>query len=96
MKNVRGVCVRVVVLGATISFIATNRSVHAQLIWKRFLQFEHHIRFEFAVCIDFSLDLLIFRQRFFDAVFCVQLWIFSLINVIEHFEWNMEILNLML
>lgn len=97
MKNVRDVCVRVLVfIGASISIIAADRSVHAQLIWERFLQLKHHVRFEFAVRIDFSLDFFILRQRFFDAVFCVQLWIFSLINVVEYFKWDVKILHLML
>lgn len=90
----RAVC-RCVSAVASISFVAANRSVHAQLVRECFLQFKHHIRFEFAIRIDFSFDLLILCQRLLDAIFRVQLWIFPLVNVIEHFEWNVEILYLM-
>lgn len=73
--------------------ILSDCSVFVDLGWKLFLQLEQQIVFEFPVDVDLSFSLFVLVQSLFDAIFCVQLRVSSLIDVIENRERNMNVFH---
>lgn len=76
--------------------ISTDRPVLVHLIRERALQLHQHVHFELAVRVDLPLDFLILGQRLFNTVLRVQLWVLSVIDVVEYFEWYVDVLHLIL
>lgn len=76
--------------------ITTDRPVLVHFIGERTLQLHQHVHLEFAVRVDLSLDLLVLGQRLLNAVLRVQLWVLSVVDVVEYFEWYVDVLHLVL
>lgn len=58
------------------------RSILVDLAGKFTAKFSEEVGFELSVHVDFSFCLFVLRQRLFDAIFCVELWILALIDVV--------------
>ena len=63
-------------------------SILVDLAGKFTAKFGEEVGFELSVHVDFSFRLFILRQRLFDAIFCVELWVLALIDVVSHSDWD--------
>lgn len=58
------------------------------------MQLHQHCVLEFAESVDLAFRLFVLEQRLLDAVFRVELWVLSLVDVVEDGERNMNLLDL--